>query len=93
MRHNEPSPHASGHYAELPYGLTPTELYIVHQLSLHGETQTQLALRLHYTRSGINHHLWNIYRKMGVHHAAAAAVKWIREQEIPSLPTPPSQAQ
>lgn len=83
--HKQGSKHHSNHDPRNPYGLTAQEVMVIVALAEKGETQTDLAARFHYSRSNMNFHLWNIYWKMEVHSAAEAAVKWIREQEIPSL--------
>lgn len=89
--HAHGSRYASHYYENSPYGLSPQELMVIEALAEHGEPQTVLAKRLGYKSvAGVNGHLWNIYWKMEVHTAAEAAVKWIREQEIPYLCPPQS---
>jgi DNA-binding NarL/FixJ family response regulator len=85
MTTRKPSKYHSHDDPSNPYGLTSGELTVVKALAERGETQHALALRLHYSKGSINTHLWNAYRKMRVNSASEAAVKWIREQEIPLI--------
>lgn len=85
IKPNRSSRYRSKLVPENPYGLTAEELHIIKELAAAGERQFELAARLNKHPGTINGHLWNIYAKMGVHNEAAAAVKWIREQEIPPL--------
>lgn len=59
--------------ARLGVSLTRSELEVL-KLAVEGLENHEIAQRLHVTRATVKWHLNNIYKKLGVHHRAAAVV-------------------
>jgi DNA-binding NarL/FixJ family response regulator len=59
--------------ARLAASLTRSELEVL-KLAVEGLENHQIAQRLHVTRATVKWHFNNIYKKLGVHHRAAAVV-------------------
>jgi DNA-binding NarL/FixJ family response regulator len=59
--------------AQLAASLTRSELEVL-KLAVQGLENHEIAQRLHVTRATVKWHFNNIYKKLGVHHRAAAVV-------------------